>query len=353
MRASVRAASVYPVGKAPGLIKLDAMENPYPWPEDMRDAWMQRLRNVALNRYPDAEATVLKQQLRVVFSIPGNAGILLGNGSDEIIQIIVSAFAGPGVSVLAPEPSFVMYGVIARGTDMNYVGVPLHARDFALDVDAMLAAVERHQPAVIFIAWPNNPTGNLFDRDALEQVVRAAPGIVIMDEAYHPFAGSSLMPLLEQYDNVLVMRTMSKLGLAGLRLGFLAGPPAWLREFEKLRLPYNVGVLTQESAGFFLEHMDVLQEQARRLCADRERLYQALLKQPRVVVWPSAANFLLFRTDAMPAAELHARLKRAGLLIRCVADLHPLLEGCLRVTVGTAGENEAFMAALSGILAHS
>ncbi|MBI2993975.1 MAG: histidinol-phosphate transaminase [Gammaproteobacteria bacterium] len=351
VRASVRAASVYPVGKAPGLIKLDAMENPYPWPEPMREAWLRRLRNVALNRYPDAEAAGLKGQLRAVFSLPGSAGILLGNGSDEIIQIIACALSGPGASLLAPEPSFAMYESIAKGTDLNYVGVPLQAPDFSLDVDAMLAAVERVQPAVVFIAWPNNPTGNLFDRNAVECIARSTPGIVVVDEAYHAFAGATLMPLLEQYDNVLVMRTLSKLGLAGLRLGFLAGPPAWLLEFEKLRLPYNVGVLVQESAGFFLEHIDVLQEQTRRLCADRERLYQALLKQPGVTVWPSAGNFLLFRTDTMPASEVHERLKRAGLLVRCVADMHPLLAGCLRVTVGTAGENDAFLTALSEVLA--
>lgn len=350
LRASVLDSPPYRVADAAGLIKLDAMENPYPWPETLREAWLEELRHIALNRYPDPDPAGLKQRLRAVFSIPDGLEILLGNGSDEIIQILALAVAAPGVSMLSPDPSFVMYRVIAGIAGLDYTGVPLGRVDFSLDEDAMLSAVQRRKPALVFVSWPNNPTGNLFDPEVIESIVRAAPGIVVIDEAYHAFAGASLMSLLERYDHVLIMRTLSKLGLAGLRLGFLVGRDFWLRELEKLRLPYNVGVLTQASVSFVLDHIDVLREQTQHLCRDRERLFQRLSVLPGITVWPSAANFLLFKTDPPRAAEVHAELRARGVLIKSLNGVHPLLAGCLRVTVGSGQENQAFVDALTAVL---
>jgi histidinol-phosphate aminotransferase len=343
VRPEIRALAAYHVPPAEGYIKLDAMENPYRWPAAMVEEWLGLLRDVSLNRYPDPSAAALKARLKEAMAVPADMELLLGNGSDELIQMLAMTVAAPGRVVLAPEPSFVMYRMIATFVGMEYVGVPL-AADFSLDLEAMLAAMERHQPALVFLAYPNNPTGNLFDAAAMEAIIAACPGLVVVDEAYHAFADSSFMARLGRYDNLVVMRTVSKMGLAGLRLGLLAGPAAWLTEFDKTRLPYNINVLTQVSADFALSHRTVLEEQTRQICRDREALWQALSAMAGVEVFPSRANFILFRVAE--ADKVFAALKAQGVLIKNLNPAGGALRGCLRVTVGTAAENAAFLQAL-------
>lgn len=329
------------------MIKLDAMENPYAWPAELKTAWHAALDAVALNRYPDPEASRLKEGLRKRMAVPASAGIMLGNGSDELIQILAIAVAGDDRCLLAPEPGFVMYRQMAQVLNMDFCSVSLRASDFGLDLPAMQAAMAKHRPALIFLAYPNNPTGNLFDRGDLLAVIRCAPGLVIVDEAYHAFSGESCMNLLDEFDNLLVMRTLSKSGLAGIRLGYVLGHAAILEQLEKIRLPYNINTLTQVTAEFMLNHATILEEQARRICTDRESLYAQLCAMPGVRAWPSAANFILFRTTRGTAAAIHAGLRQQGILIKNLHGSHPLLDNCLRVTVGTAEENRKFLEALA------
>lgn len=347
IRPEIRALKSYPVPDSRGLIKLDAMENPYPWPETLKPAWLEQLRAVGLNRYPDPSARMLKARLRESLAIPVDADVLLGNGSDELIQIVLLTLARPGARVLAPTPTFVMYQQIAVAVGTGFVGVPLRG-DFALDRAAMLDAIEAYQPAAVFLSYPNNPTGNLFEPADIEAVLKSTPGLVVMDEAYHAFAGATFMDRLAQYPNLLVMRTLSKQGMAGLRLGVLAGHPAWLEQFDKVRLPYNVGSLTQASVEFALAHVDAFERQCREIRAEREKLYAALRLLPEIEAWPSRANFVLFRLRH--AARVYERLRQAGVLIKNLDPAGGMLAGCLRVTVGTASENAAFLAALSEIL---
>lgn len=347
IRDEIRALAAYHVPDASGYVKLDAMENPYPLPAELRDALGQIARDAAINRYPDAAATALKARLRTVMEVPEGMEILLGNGSDEIIQILAMAIAKPGATILGLEPSFVMYKMIAAFAGVSYVGVPLRA-NFTLDLDATLAAIAAHQPALIFIAYPNNPSGNLFDMSALLRILDAAPGLVVLDEAYHVFALESFMPLLTRYPNLLVMRTLSKLGLAGLRLGFLVGRPAWLNELDKLRLPYNINILTQQIAEQVLAHADILEQQAAAIRSERARLMQALADIAGIEVFPSAANFILLRVAN--ADTVFEGLKQRGILIKNLSRAHPQLQNCLRVTVGTPDENQQFLASLNASL---
>ena len=342
LRPEVLALHAYQVPSSTGMVKLDAMENPYALPPTVRDEIAQLVADAAINRYPDAGAHSLKEKIRSVTGLPLGMDVLLGNGSDEIIQLLAMALAKPGATLMSVEPSFVMYKMIAAFVGMNYVAVPL-TEDFALDLPAMLNAMRQHRPALIFLAYPNNPSGNLFDADAITQIIEAAPGLVVVDEAYYAFADASFIPLLARYSNLLVMRTFSKLGMAGLRLGFLAGSTAWLEQLEKLRLPYNVGVLTQLVAEKLLQHHAVLLQQAEQIKQDREKLYERLLDTPGVVVYPSAANFILFRVSQ--AAKVFEDLKQRGVLIKKLHGAHPALSGCLRVTVGTPQENELFLRA--------
>jgi histidinol-phosphate aminotransferase len=347
VRPEVMALSAYHVPPATGMIKLDAMENPYHLPEALRDVVADVAHGVSLNRYPDASAAKLKSALRASALIPESAGLVLGKGSDELIQIIAMALAKPGAAILSIEPSFVMYRMIATFCGMRYVGVPLR-EDFSLDFGALLTAIEREKPAVIFIAYPNNPTGNLLPVEDMEAIIKAAPGLVVIDEAYTPFAGKSFMPRLAEFPNLIVMRTLSKLGLAALRLGYMAGGKEWMDEFEKLRLPYNINSLTQAIATRVLEEGEALEAQAETIVAERTRVYHELAGMNGVKVFRSQANFLLLRVpDAMLVFN---GLKSRQILVKNLHGAHPLLENCLRVTIGTPAENDGFLNVLSELL---
>ena len=345
IRPEIKALSAYHVADAAQMIKLDAMENPYPLPPKLVATWLQQLAQAPLNRYPDPHAVVLRDKLRTYMKIPAGQGIILGNGSDELIQILAMSVAQPGRTILAPEPGFVMYKMIATFVGMNYLGVPLR-EDFSLDLPAMLAAIKLHQPALIFLAYPNNPTTNLFNEAQMLEIIQASKGLVVVDEAYHPFAGESFMSRLGQFDNLLVMRTVSKMGLAGLRLGLLAGAPQWIDEIDKVRLPYNINVLTQISACFALDNAKVFEEQATAIREQRYWLAQELNKLSELQVYPSRANFILLRLKTGDANTVFASLKQQGVLIKNMHSAGGMLQQCLRVTVGTPQENQAFVSAL-------
>lgn len=347
IRPEILALSAYHVPSAEGMMKLDAMENPYTLPLILREEISQLAEDAPINRYPDPSAASLKSALRSALSIPSEMAIMLGNGSDEIIQAIALATAKPGAVLMGVDPGFAMFRIIATFCGMNYVGVPL-ATDFSLDLDAMLAAIDRYQPAVIFLAYPNNPSGNLFDARAICRIIEAAPGIVIIDEAYNAFADASFMDRLTQYPNLLLMRTLSKLGLAGLRLGLLVGRTEWLEQLEKLRLPYNVGVMTQLIAERILLHYDILLEQSVSIKAERAILKARLATIEGIEVFPSDANFILFRLNE--ACRIFQELQQHGILIKNLDGTHPLLKNCLRVTVGTSDENTQFCRTLRHIL---
>jgi histidinol-phosphate aminotransferase len=350
IRSEIRALSAYHVPDPGDKVKLDAMENPYHWPDSLVEHWLSVLRNAALNRYPDPAATRLNKHLQKSFKVPAGMATMLGNGSDELIQIIAMAVNKPGSSILAPEPSFVMYKMIAGFIGMNYVGIPLKSDSFELDMEAMREVIDRSKPAVIFLAYPNNPTGNLFKEDQVREIIECSPGLVVIDEAYAAFADHSFMPDLGNYDNLLVMRTVSKMGLAGLRLGMLAGPPEWIREFDKVRLPYNINVLTQLSAEFAMEHKQVLDEQTRTIRKDRDELMQALVSIPAVRTYASQANFILFRVPEGQADTVFQSLLEDGVLIKNLNSAGGALSDCLRVTVGRPEENSKFLDALKKAL---
>ncbi len=346
IRPELLAARAYHVPDAAGLIKLDAMENPYLLPVELQEKILEVITGAEINRYPDPDASDLKQSLRGVMNIPESMEIILGNGSDELIQIIALAVAHSGKTILAPEPGFVMYKIIADTVGAKYVGVDLNRDDFSLDSEAMLSAIEKHQPAIVFLAYPNNPTGNLFDEESINEIIHAAPGLVVIDEAYSAFSEKSFMQRLGDFDNLVVMRTLSKSGLAGLRLGILTGPALWLNELDKLRLPYNINTLSQKLAELILSRYEILEQQAEIICANRSALFEQLLAIDGVYPWQSSANFILFKSTDKSADIISAALIEQGILIKNVSASFPVLEDCLRVTVGTEDENEAFVSAL-------
>ena len=347
LRADVQGMHAYAVQPSTGMVKVDTMENPFGLPPDLRRALGERLAEVALNRYPAERGDVLRAELARHARMPEGCDLMLGNGSDELISLLTLAADVPGNTILAPLPGFVMYEMSAKLQGLPFVGVPTTA-DFELDLPAMLAAIEQHQPAIVWLAYPNNPTGNLWDDAAIDAIIEAAPGLVVMDEAYQPFAARDSLERLRRFDHVLLMRTMSKFGLAGVRIGYLMGRAPLIAEVDKLRPPFNVSVLNCEAALFALEHVDEYERQAAVIRAERERVFAALQAQPGVKPFPSQANMVLARVPE--AAAVFAGMKARGVLIKHVGGLHPLLAGCLRITIGTPEENTHMLAAFEAAL---
>ncbi|MFM8343863.1 MAG: pyridoxal phosphate-dependent aminotransferase, partial [Betaproteobacteria bacterium] len=319
----------------------------------LRKALGLRLAEVALNRYPAERIDDLKAALALHAQMPAGCELMLGNGSDELISLLTLALDVPGNVVMAPLPGFVMYEMSARLQGVRFVGVSTTA-DFELDLPAMLQAIEQHQPALIWLAYPNNPTANLWDGAAIERIIEAAPGLVVMDEAYQPFAERDSMAWMQRHEHVLIMRTLSKFGLAGVRIGYLMGRAALVRELDKLRPPFNVSVLNAEAALFALEHAAEYERQAGLIRAERARVMQALARHPGLRVFDSQANMVLVRMpEAVDAARVFAGIEARKVLIKNVSGLHPLLAGCLRITIGTPEENTLLIAAFEAALQES
>jgi len=346
IRQDVQGMHAYAIQDSRGMVKLDAMENPHRLPPALQKELGERVAAVAVNRYPGERIEDLKSALARHAQLPAGFGLMLGNGSDELISLLALACDVPGATILAPQPGFVMYAMSAQLQGLEFVGVDL-TPDFELDERAMLDAIALHQPAIVYLAYPNNPTANLWNDATIEKIVEAAPGFVVIDEAYQPFASRSYLDRVTKHEHVLLMRTLSKFGLAGVRIGYMMGPQRLVREIDKVRPPYNVSVLNCEAALFALEHEDVFAAQAAELKRERARL-DAALKDMGLKTWPSDANMILVRVPD-PAASFEG-MKGRKVLVKNVSRMHPLLAGCLRLTVGTADENTQMLAALRSTL---
>ena len=340
---SVRALTAYAVDDARVRIKLDAMENPFPLPAQVRDEVARAVRKTSMNRYPDPSAARLKQAIASVWRMKP-AQMLLGNGSDELIQYIVAAFGGP---VLTPAPSFAMYDVTPRALSQDVVTVPL-TREFDLDADAVIRKAKLTNAKVLFLACPNNPTGNRYSDAAVRRVLENVNAAVVIDEAYYSFSGRTWLPRLGRHPNMIILRTLSKIGLAGLRIGVLTASPAIVQELDKVRLPYNINVLSQTAALTALKFWSVLNRQIKELIAERKRLYQTLLRMPGVTPYPSETNFLLLWIEK-DATTVFKELRKRGILVKNLDRPGPL-KGCLRMTIGTPEENRTFLKELKRIL---
>ena len=346
IRQDVQSMHAYAIQDSAGMVKLDAMENPHRLPAALQAHLGQRLGALALNRYPDGRVNDLRRALAAYAQMPEGFDIMLGNGSDELISLLALACDVPGGTILAPLPGFVMYAMSAQLQGLNFVGVDL-TPDFELDEAAMLAAIAQHKPSITYLAYPNNPTANLWDDAVIENIINAVGeqgGLVVMDEAYQPFASKSYIDRIAKHPHVLLMRTLSKFGLAGVRLGYMMGAKALIAEIDKVRPPYNISVLNYECALFALEHQEVFAQQAQDLIAERSMVLAAITALPGVKAWKSDANMILVRVPN--AAQAFEGLRNRKVLVKNVSKMHPLLANCLRLTVGTAEENAQLLAAL-------
>lgn len=324
--------------------RLSAMESPYGL-EELQSEWLTTLAKAEINRYPISHQADFLHRLACSFNVPDS--LLLGNGSDELILLLLLLTGSK--KLLSPSPSFVMYEHLARAVGATYIGVPL-AKDFSLSTKAFVEAVKEHKPELVFLALPNNPTGNFFSTDIVEQTLQVTEGLVVVDQAYGFFADSFPLPPMSQHSNLLLMHTLSKLGMAGLRFGFLAADPYLIDELQKIRLPYNINALTLASVEWALGRLDYFYDKARLIVEQRDWLYQQMQSMAAIEVYPSQTNFLLFRCLARPAKEVFEQLKRNGIIVRNLDGSHPLLANCLRVSVGLPQENRLFIGNLTSVL---
>ncbi|MDD5167446.1 MAG: histidinol-phosphate transaminase [Syntrophales bacterium] len=346
IRKEILEQHAYKVDQQDCPVKIDAMENPYVLPPALRSVLAHRLQSLLLNRYPEAGTCRLRSRYAGYFGV-GEDMIMIGNGSDELISILCRAFATRGSSVLIPIPSFAIYRIAALNSGQRVLHVPLQ-EDFDLDLPALLDVIEKEQPALIFLSYPNNPTGNCFDRDKIETIIKNSPGVVVVDEAYLPFSGKTMVSLLKTCENLVILRTLSKMGLAAIRVGFLMGAPNILNELDKIRLPYNVNALSQVAAAFFLDHEPIFQSQIREIVDARDALFTELNRTKGLHPRISHANFIFFSCDS-DADRVYGYLLKKGILIKNL-NSPGRLKNCMRVTIGTPEENALFVKALKECL---
>lgn len=344
IRPQVRSLAAYHVDETPVRIKLDAMENPFSLPPAVRREIASLVKNTPINLYPDPSAKMLKKGIASLWKMNPDQ-MILGNGSDELIQAVVLAFGGP---VLIPSPTFAMYEITSRALAQNVVSVPLD-ENFELDADLMIHKAKSSKAKVIFLACPNNPTGNRFSDTAIRKILDEADAAIVIDEAYFSFSGKTYLPLVKKYPNMIILRTLSKIGFAGLRIGVLIASESIVTELNKLRLPYNINSLSQAVAVSALKHRSVLNRQISLLISERKKLYNAFSKLPGITAYPSETNFIMIRTAA-DASVVHKKLKQKGILIKNLSKPGPL-KNCLRVTIGTPEENREFLKNMMAILA--
>ncbi|MBI4683377.1 MAG: histidinol-phosphate transaminase [Nitrospirae bacterium] len=341
VKPDIRSLRAYQAEEIPCRVKLDANESPYSAVSGQRSAIGFKKNLQALNRYPDPQAASLRKLMAKELKVkPQN--ILHGNGSDELIYNLITVFGGP---VLYPVPTFSMYGIISQALGERKIGIPLD-NEFDLDTDAFVKTIKRRSPKLIFLSSPNNPTGNCFSEDRILKIIRQSKGVVIVDEAYQPFSDrKSFIPLIQKYKNLVVLRTLSKIGLAGLRVGFMIAGADIINEVNKVRLPFNINSLSQKVAEAALQNKKQMRTDIRLIISERKRLFKEMGRMDGIRPYPSDANFIFFKAEN--GDRIYGDLLKKGVLIR---NMKGAADSCLRVTVGTPAENEAFLKALEQIL---
>lgn len=348
--AGIRNLTAYHVPRPTGIrAKLDANELPYGLPPEIARGLAAELEQVAIERYPASDAGEIRAVVARQLGVPPRS-LVFGNGSDELISMLCAAFGEPRdeqaqAGVLYPVPTFVVYPIAALAHHLEPIEVPLR-EDFTLDAELVEQTFAQRRPNLAFFALPNNPTGTLWPPELVLSLARRyADAIVVADEAYIDYGGRTLLEHAGTPPNLVVMRTLSKVGMAGLRCGFLTAHPVIVHELEKVRPPYNLGSLQMRAAAWLLEHHgDFLRARARDVVAERERVAAALRALPGIRVFDSEANLLMIKVDR--ATEVWKHLADGGVLVRNFDRPGPLA-GCLRITIGTPDENDLLLSVLS------
>jgi histidinol-phosphate aminotransferase len=337
VRANIKGLKAYQVENLDEGIKLHANENPYPPSQELLDKIFQRLDRLELNRYPDPDCRNLKKAISNKTGAPTEQ-IIVGNGSDELIQYLMQALCDEGDSIAFPDPTFAMYGITAKCLGLKPVSFPLN-ENWDFKAGPALKILAEHKARIVFISYPNNPTGNCFSEQEIQQVVEQFEGIVVLDEAYQDFSGKTFLKQMEKHNNLVILRSLSKIGLAGLRVGYGIFPKLLAEQVNKVRLPYNSNSISQWVAAELLNDFTAVQNQIHSILDERGRVMDELSKLQSITAYPSNSNFILFKDSKVGVFD---KLKDNEVLLRNLGS-HPRLKNCLRVTIGTKQENDQFL----------
>ena len=339
VRKNIKSLKAYQVENLSDKTKLNANENPYPPSPDLLKRIFLRMDELELNRYPDPDCRNLKQAIaNKISTLPEQ--IIIGNGSDELIQYLMQVLCNEGDAIAFPDPTFAMYGITAHCLGLKPVHFPLN-KNWDFEAQPALEVLAKHNARLVFISYPNNPTGNCFSENSIQQVIEKFEGIVVVDEAYHDFSGKSFLQQMKKHNNLVILRSLSKIGLAGLRIGYGIFPSILAEQVNKVRLPYNSNTLSQYVATELLNDFTHVQNQIHSIVEERDRLMVELSKLSTIIAYPSNSNFILFQVPG-GGENLFNELKENGTLLRNL-NSHPKLKNCLRVTIGTKQENDQFL----------
>ncbi len=326
-------------------IKLNQNESPYDIPVTYKRKILQLMQKKSWNRYPSNHAEALKNAIAQYTKFPAK-GIIVGNGSNELILAIMLTICDRGDQITTVSPGFAIYSYLGRILNLQNMEIPLNP-DFSFSVTGIIK--HSHNSKIIFLASPNNPTGTMLRIQEIEEITKKCKCLVVIDEAYYEFSRISCQHLLERYENIVVLRTFSKaFGLAGIRLGYLLGNKRIVSQIEKAKLPFSVGIFQQTAATFLLQHNSIVKKTAQEIISQRERVFNALNMIDGITPVPSKANFILFSIDKMGRDKVYEQLYKNGILLR--RFIHPALKNMLRVTIGTPRENQLFLKAISRII---
>jgi len=341
----IREISPYSVTRFDCKIRLDGNESPFSLPKEVQEKVDKAIKEISINRYPDPDAKSLVELISRVCEFP-KEGILLGNGSDELIGMLITTFSSGTGKILCPAPTFSMYKLTGLTMGAEIIEVPLD-QNFDIDLENSISYIEANDPDLIFLASPNNPTGNMYSAGKIAEIISMARGVVVVDEAYSDFSGYTFLPLIKECENLVILRTLSKVGFAGLRIGMLLARDNLVNEINKVRYPYNINSLSQAVAEVVLENHEFVTENIQLIIWERDRVFNALSAIEPIKAYPSDANFIFFRVNN--ADSLFSRLVEKDILIRNF-NKPGRLKNFMRVTIGTPEENDSFLSALSEVL---
>jgi histidinol-phosphate aminotransferase len=324
-------------------VKLNQNENPYDYPDHLKDETIRRFRERKWSRYPDFVPDSLRSQLAQYLGWRKD-GVLVGNGSNELLQATLMTLVCNRTKVALPSPTFTVYGLISTVLGASVINIPLNP-DMSFDVDALIEKSTAARAKILVICTPNNPTGSVLGEDGIKRILENFPGHVLLDEAYHEFCGRTAFKFLETYPRLIITRTFSKaMAMAGLRVGYLMAHEDLTEQISKAKLPYNINQFSLLAAQVALENMGQFRPSIDAIISERERLRREMSQIPSIRLFPTGANFFLFEVP-IPPRVIFEKMYGEGILIRDVSS-YPMLSRCLRVTVGTRAENDRFLAAL-------
>lgn len=347
-RNNLKELKPYDPHELPYKVKLNANENPYGLPEEIIEEILSKTKNLEYSRYPNANSVKLSETVSSFWGL-NRDNIVIGNGSDELIDYLIKAFSEKGRRIITTAPSFAMYKIYSIINGSIFVQIPLGQNNFSLNEDKILEEAKKEDSSIVFIAYPNAPTGNYFAEDKIIKIIEESGCLVVVDEAYYEFGEKTFIPLISQYDNLVILRTFSKAySLASLRVGYLLSNPEIINEIRKVKSPFNVNTFSQLAAQVVFENKEILKDGIKKIIEERKKLINRINELSPFKAHPSQTNFVLVEVGSKENSDLvYNNLLKQGILVQTISDpAFSTSRYFLRITVGNEEENDILIKGL-------